>query len=282
MNSGGEWRVHGQLSYNVLIRTDGGFVPFTGLHETYLPFDEEDQGKIVYSTGNYASELKDGNVDGVVWDYLTVLDACPVVKICATENDKRVMGVLSTRHRRTQIEEITKEQYELITGDEKYAYEKKEGSDVYIRDIDTDEFSRGYYNAVGEGGIWVCNKNGNLENGDYITSSTVTGYGQKQNDDLLHNYTVAKITTDCDFSEIWVTTKKHKKTREGYLFDENNEPVYENILDAEGNTRTHLKFKIRYLLPDGTQISEEEYMTKALANEEVYIAAFVGCTYHCG
>jgi hypothetical protein len=282
MNGGGEWRVHGEAGHNVLIRTDGGFVPFTGLHETYLPFDEDDQGKIVYSTGDYASELKDGNVDGVMYDYLTILDACPVVKICATENDKRVMGVLSTRHRRTQIKEITKEEYELITGDEKYSYEKKEGSDMYIRDIDTDEFSRGYYNAVGEGSIWVCNKNGNFENGDYITSSTVAGYGQKQNDDLLHNYTVAKITADCDFSEIWVTTKKHKKTREGYLFDENNEPVYENILDAEGNTRTHLKFKIRYLLSDGTQISEEEYTTKALANEEVYIAAFVGCTYHCG
>ena len=24
----------------------------------------------------------------------------------------------------------------------------------------------------------------------------------KQNDDLLHNYTVAKITTDCDFSKV--------------------------------------------------------------------------------
>jgi len=282
-NNNGEYRIHGQGgSYTVLCRTDGGFVPFTGLHETFLPFDEDDQGKIVYSTGNYASELKDGNVDGVMYDYLTILDACPVVKICATENDKRVMGVLSTRHRRTQIKEITKEEYELITGDEKYTYEKKDGADVYIGEINTDEFSRGYYNAVGEGSIWVCNKNGNFENGDYITSSTVAGYGQKQNDDLLHNYTVAKITADCDFSEIWVTTKKHKKTREGYLFNENKEPVYENILDAEGNTRTHLKFKIRYLLPDGTQISEEEYTTRDLADEKVYVAALVGCTYHCG
>tara|TARA_B110001452_G_scaffold73360_1_gene59412 strand:- start:199 stop:1578 length:1380 start_codon:yes stop_codon:yes gene_type:complete len=282
-DNNGEYRIHGQGgAYTVLCRTDGGFAPFTGLHETYLPFDEDDQGKIVYSTGNYASELKDGNVDGVICDYLTILDACPVVKICATENDKRVIGVLSTRHRRTQIKEITKEEYELITGDGKYAYEKKDGADVYIGEINTDEFSRGYYNAVGEGSIWVCNKNGNFENGDYITSSTVAGYGQKQNDDLLHNYTVAKITADCDFSEIWVTTKKHKKTREGYLFNENKEPVYENILDAEGNTRTHLKFKIRYLLPDGTQISEEEYTTRDLADEKVYVAALVGCTYHCG
>ena len=26
-------------------------------------------------------------------------------------------------------------------------------------------------NSVGEGGIWVCNSNGNIENGDYIQSS---------------------------------------------------------------------------------------------------------------
>ena len=54
-------------------------------------------------------------------------------------------------------------------------------------------------NSVGEGGIWICNSNGNVENGDYITSSDYLGYGKKQDDDLLHNYTVAKATMDCDF-----------------------------------------------------------------------------------
>jgi hypothetical protein len=54
-------------------------------------------------------------------------------------------------------------------------------------------------NSLGEGGIWVCNSNGNIENGDYITSSDYLGYGEKQDDDLLHNYTVAKATIDCNF-----------------------------------------------------------------------------------
>ena len=56
-------------------------------------------------------------------------------------------------------------------------------------------------NSLGEGGIWVCNEGGNLENGDYITTSNIEGLGMKQNDDLLHNYTVAKITQDCDFND---------------------------------------------------------------------------------
>ncbi len=34
-------------------------------------------------------------------------------------------------------------------------------------------------NSVGEGGIWVCSSNGNIENGDYITSSNYLGYGEK-------------------------------------------------------------------------------------------------------
>ena len=38
-------------------------------------------------------------------------------------------------------------------------------------------------NSVGEGGIWVCSSNGNIENGDYITSSNDLGYGEKQDDD---------------------------------------------------------------------------------------------------
>ena len=63
-------------------------------------------------------------------------------------------------------------------------------------------YARTYINSVGEGGMWVCNKNGPLENGDYISSSSIPGYGMKQtkNEDCLTNYTVAKITCNCDFN----------------------------------------------------------------------------------
>ena len=44
------------------------------------------------------------------------------------------------------------------------------------------------------------NTNGNLENGDYIQSSDVIGYGEKQDSEFLANYTVAKITMDCNFN----------------------------------------------------------------------------------
>ncbi len=47
--------------------------------------------------------------------------------------------------------------------------------------------------------MWIINSNGNIENGDYITSSDYLGYEEKQDDDLYHNDTVAKATIDCDF-----------------------------------------------------------------------------------
>ncbi len=49
------------------------------------------------------------------------------------------------------------------------------------------------------GPSFLCNSNGNIENGDYITSLDYLGYGEKQDDDLLQNYTVSKATTDRNF-----------------------------------------------------------------------------------
>ena len=60
------------------------------------------------------------------------------------------------------------------------------------------------YNAVGEGMMLVTDTNGNIETGDYICSSTRTGHGEKQDDDILHNYTVAKATQPIDFSTVSV------------------------------------------------------------------------------
>ena len=55
------------------------------------------------------------------------------------------------------------------------------------------------YNALGEGMVLVTDTNGNIETGDYICSSTRLGHGEKQDDDLLHNYTVAKATQPYNF-----------------------------------------------------------------------------------
>ena len=55
-------------------------------------------------------------------------------------------------------------------------------------------------NALGEGLINVCGENGNVEIGDYITTSSIPGKGMKQDDDLMRNYTVAKSRENVTFS----------------------------------------------------------------------------------
>ena len=55
--------------------------------------------------------------------------------------------------------------------------------------------------SLGDGVILVCSENGNITTGDYITTSSGSGgHGCKQNDDLLHNYTVAKSLESVDWS----------------------------------------------------------------------------------
>jgi hypothetical protein len=138
--------------------------------------------------------------------------------------------------------------------------------------------TRPYINSSGEGAIWVSNKNGNLESGDYITSASIPGYGMKQDDDFLHNYTVGKITMSCNFNPQNVSKKIILKDSNG-----------ENILDSNGYvqftnhlTETELQYNIRYIQADGTIITESVYNTRLANNELVYKTAFVGCTYHCG
>ena len=51
--------------------------------------------------------------------------------------------------------------------------------------------------SLGDGVILVSNQNGNIENGDYITTASGSGgYGCN----ILHNYTVAKSLEDVDWS----------------------------------------------------------------------------------
>jgi hypothetical protein len=105
----------------------------------------------------------------------------PTVELASAANDKRAFGIVS------DTEDKDSDEREFSAGAFVTAYAKEAGDERVI------------INSLGEGAMWITNINGNIENGDYITTSEVPGYGMKQDDDLLHNYTVAKITMDCDF-----------------------------------------------------------------------------------
>ena len=62
------------------------------------------------------------------------------------------------------------------------------------------DYKRVTFNALGEGMVNVCGENGDIEAGDYITTSNTLGKGMKQSDDVTHNYTVAKARESVSFT----------------------------------------------------------------------------------
>ena len=231
-------------------------------------------------------------------DAIQINEALPVVSLCNKGNDKTCYGVISGIEDATNIR----------------SYEQ--GSFVSTFDKLTGD-TRVHINSLGEGAMWVCNKNGNFESGDYITTS-INGYGAKQNDDILHNYTVAKITMDCNFQHSIVSKKEPISTNMDYTTDsDNNIYVNDNMVykketkwthseysietqddgsitvkkysfDEYGNlnwrstTGSDVDFNTKYIDENGNDLSLNEYIQKISNSETIYTCAFVGVTYHCG
>jgi hypothetical protein len=157
---------------------------FTGQHKSKSIDDtiydniEDYVGLICISTGEYATYDFENETCNSGASGITINDSMPVIDLCRKRQDKRVYGVISN-----------KEDSNREMGYGRFVSKLPSANDA----------NRVVVNGIGEGGIWVVNTNGNLENGDYIQSSDVPGYGEKQDDDLVHNYTCAKITCNCDF-----------------------------------------------------------------------------------
>ena len=161
------------------VRSDA--VSFTGVHRN-IPEDFSLQdykslhvGKIVVATGEYQNLEKDVSIRKPL-----IGQALPKIRLASKRNEKSCFGVVS------RIEE---------SNTRKFGYGGMVASTMSVSDSDR----RVVVNSIGEGGIWVCNINGNLENGDYITTCEVPGLGMRQDTEMLCNYTVAKITQDCNF-----------------------------------------------------------------------------------
>ena len=50
-------------------------------------------------------------------------------------------------------------------------------------------------------GAWVCDEGGEIEEGDLLTSASKSGFLKKQQDDLIHSYTIAKARENVGFDK---------------------------------------------------------------------------------
>lgn len=159
--------------------------PFTGGHEVKLAQSfaaEFVPGLIVCTTGNtYVRRDEKGDV--------SLSSTLPTVRLADAPNDKTVFGVLVA--------------------------ETPLPPDHWFTPAEGDRFATA--NALGEGRVWVTNVNGDIASGDYITTSAVAGYGQRQDDDLLHSYTLGKAIEAVDWSAVTDTVTAGGQTVKAYL-----------------------------------------------------------------
>lgn len=156
-------------------------IDFTGQHRNVVAATEQLNdyknyvGLIVVSDGTY--------INSDLTSKPSINESLPRIKLSSQRNQKSVWGVVSDSE---DINDSTRS----------YAI----GRFVSVLDKQaTEQDTRIIVNSIGEGAVWICNVNGNLQNGDYITTCEVSGLGMKQDSEFLANYTVAKITQDCDF-----------------------------------------------------------------------------------
>mgnify|MGYP003643181888 CR=1 FL=1 len=89
-------------------------------------------------------------------------------------------------------------------------------------------------NSLGDGLIMVTDIGGPLEIGDYLCTSNIPGIARKQGTDHRMNYTIAKMTVNCDFSipsPTYVKRTRVKAVRE--VTGENDETYKEEYYTGE-------------------------------------------------
>jgi alpha-tubulin suppressor-like RCC1 family protein/predicted adenine nucleotide alpha hydrolase (AANH) superfamily ATPase len=174
------------LSLNILAtgwNDRDAFINFTGQHRCYVDGYKQNElpaleGLIVVTDKN---KYKTGKSMGS--DAMSTTEALPLVSLSSKHKDKRAFGVIA---------------FEINDPVQRITYLEKL-AEVANGDI------RAEINSVGEGCVWVSDIDGPLEAGDYMTTSAIPGYASRQNgsdgsaEGFLMNYTVAKITMDCNF-----------------------------------------------------------------------------------
>ena len=160
---GGSYAAYSGSGQGKIYAVDG-FTPFTGSHEAFLPKEVE------YEIGDI--------VKGVQTLYkLDISNTISEVALTTNANNKAVLGVIAEVANLENNLDIPEETW--------YNY--------------TDLYTLLTINGVGEGQVNVCGENGNIEIGDLITSSNITGKGMKQSDDIVRSCTVAKARENVTF-----------------------------------------------------------------------------------
>ena len=183
-----------------IVTGNGTVVSFTGSHDGLVSSTE-------------TIELGDILVDVSIVATRDISDAIGILTKSKEINQKSVLGVLRSYTNDVYIPHCLSEEYDKIIENNSVGdaanieteptiiaptiTKAERLNPIYQTIVDNHKFV--YVNSIGEGLINVCGENGDIEIGDYITTSSIPGKGMKQSDDLMHNYTVAKARENVTF-----------------------------------------------------------------------------------
>lgn len=154
------------------------------------------------------TDITIGDILEVSSGYLMTIDqSYTIVTTTTTSMSKKVFGVASKINDDVEVNLRDYAELHEVTDNSAVLGDYKEEYLPFINNLVNNGYKDITSNSLGEGGINVCSDGGNIEIGDYICSSNNKGKGMKQDDDLLHNYTVAKALESVDWTTEQSTTK---------------------------------------------------------------------------
>lgn len=130
---------------------------------------------------------------------IQITEALPKVTFTSKAKDPSVFGVITNN----KNQQYNPDSSYMLDSDPEW------GNDLH---------GRIRVNSIGEGALWVTNINGPIVNGDYLCGSSIPGHAQKQDEEELYNYTVAKATISCDFNLDSTHYKCEEFTHDGQVY----------------------------------------------------------------
>jgi hypothetical protein len=126
-----------------------------------------------------------------------------------------------------------------------------------------DNINRVLVTSIGTAVVWITDINGPFENGDYITTSEIPGYGMRQNSNIKYNFTGPKITQKCDFEpKVMVLEKAVTFGDEG--------PVYVPLSTNSEDFITDMEYELVYITKSGHKTTAKNFLIEmqTLAGDE--------------
>ncbi|AUF82221.1 hypothetical protein TetV_129 [Tetraselmis virus 1] len=149
---------------------EAGVLNFTGKHRCITENKDLEKGMLVVTTGNYYGLNGETSPE--------IDESIPTVKIATKPRDNKAFGVVASYEGEGPFRIYT-------LANAMFSTEKMNPHETRV-----------IINSVGEGGLWVCDANGQIFNGDLLTTSHIAGHAQRQTDDVIRSTTVAKVTGD--------------------------------------------------------------------------------------